>query len=95
MVGNLRFFFRALCKEEPAQRENSSNGRWADIWAILINNGHQAKHIEKYTYRQVMLYFEAALRREQTIRAQLIVDMNVAQAGGKAAKKYIAKILEN
>lgn len=94
MVGNLRFFFRALCKEEPARRENSNNGRWADIWATLINNGHRANHIEKYTYRQVILYFEAALRREKLIRAQQVVDNNAAQAGGEFAEKHLKKLLK-
>ena len=89
MVGSKRPFFRALRDRLSAQRTSDKNARWSDVSSTLIANGHQPERIGKYTYRQVMLYYEAAIRRECMQRANLTADVSFANAKPDETLKHI------
>lgn len=86
-------FFHWLCNRLLAQPIVSKDeGRWSDIYATLVANGHNAERIGLYTHRQVILFYEAAVRRELNARTALVLDVNMAQAGGKVATDHVANI---
>lgn len=45
------------------------------------------------TERQLLLHYEAELRRRRRERAEMLVDMNLAFAGGDAATKHLKDLL--
>lgn len=46
------------------------------------------------TERQLHLYYEAELRRRKRERAEALVDVNMAFAGGKEAEQHLKKLLK-
>jgi len=46
------------------------------------------------TERQILLYYEAELRRQRRQRAEFLVDANMAFAGGKDAEQHLKKLLK-
>lgn len=94
MVGSQRPFFRELRNRITAQRADGKSARWADVVATLIANNHAPERIATYTYRQVMLYYEAAMRRECMQRANLTADMSFARAKPEETLRHI-KALSN
>ena len=91
MVGSERGFFSAT---RPAQRQAAKGARtrWADIFATLTAAGHDARSLTGYTQRQLMLFYDAALRKERRDRRARVTDMAAAHVGGKAATDYIAHL---
>jgi len=46
------------------------------------------------TQRQILLHYEAELRRQKHQRAQYLVDANLAFAGGKDAEQHLKALLK-
>ncbi|CAD5107239.1 hypothetical protein PSEWESI4_01510 [Pseudomonas carbonaria] len=46
------------------------------------------------TERQLLLLYEAELRRRRRERAEVLVDMNLAFAGGKGAEQHLKQLLK-
>jgi len=46
------------------------------------------------TQRQILLYYEAELRRQRRERADRLVDINLAFAGGKEAEQHLKELLK-
>lgn len=46
------------------------------------------------TKRQILLYYDAELRRTRRERAEQLVDMNLAFAGGKTAEAHQRDLLK-
>ena len=80
----MRPFFTALCAAASPGGDGRGAGkpktgiRWGDIYGTLIANGHDPARIGDYTERQLMLYYDAALRRERHQRAGKLFDARVA-----------------
>lgn len=47
------------------------------------------------TERQLHLHYEAELRRRTRERAEVLVDMNMAFAGGTEAEQHLKKLLKD
>jgi hypothetical protein len=45
------------------------------------------------TQRQILLHHESLLRRERRQRAERLVDINLAFAGGKDAEQHLKSLL--
>ena len=89
-------FLRALCRR-PIQDGSGARGtaRWADIYATLIAAGYgDAATIGRMTERQLMLHFGAASRLDRRCRADRLLDVNLAFAGGKDAETYLKALLK-
>jgi hypothetical protein len=46
------------------------------------------------TERQLLLHYEAELRKRRRERAEFLVDMNLAFAGGDAASKHLKNLMK-
>lgn len=46
------------------------------------------------TQRQILLHYEAELRRQTQMRARYLVDANMAFAGGKDAEAHLKSLLK-
>jgi|JI7StandDraft_1071085.scaffolds.fasta_scaffold714894_1 hypothetical protein len=46
------------------------------------------------TQRQILLHYEAELRRQRRERADRLVDINLAFAGGKEAEQHLKELLK-
>lgn len=44
------------------------------------------------TERQILLHYEAELRRRRRERAEALIDANLAFAGGKEAEKHLTQL---
>tara|TARA_R110000868_G_scaffold9204_3_gene46455 strand:+ start:43534 stop:43719 length:186 start_codon:yes stop_codon:yes gene_type:complete len=59
----------------------------------LIQAGFgNAESIGKLTQRQILLFFEAVQRIRRQERAEALIDMNQAFAGGDAAEKHLNQL---
>lgn len=47
------------------------------------------------TERQILLHYEAELRRRRRERAEALMDMNKAFAGGKEAEQHLKGLLRD
>ena len=47
------------------------------------------------TERQILLHYEAELRRRRRERAETMMDMNMAFAGGKEAERLLQGLLRD
>jgi hypothetical protein len=97
-VGCERPFFRARAADQGDHRtaRGAAKGgpklRWADIYADLIADGHDPDRIGDYTERQLILYHDAALRRDRRRRADRITDTNGAMWGGDEVKRLLKEL---
>ncbi|MBN6074306.1 hypothetical protein HYE60_09855 [Aggregatibacter actinomycetemcomitans] len=62
---------------------------WGEIVEFLVANGHQFRELADYTARQLLLFYEMALRRERLARAARTTDIAYGVNGGKDLKDYI------
>ncbi|SIP90137.1 hypothetical protein [Aquipseudomonas alcaligenes] len=46
------------------------------------------------TQRQILLHYDAELRRQRRERADRLVDINLAFAGGKEAEQHLKELLK-
>lgn len=46
------------------------------------------------THRQILLHYEAELRRQRRERADRLMDINLAFAGGKDAEQHLKGLLK-
>lgn len=46
------------------------------------------------TQRQILMHYEAELRRQRRERADRLVDINLAFAGGKEAEQHLKELLK-
>lgn len=72
-----------------AQRTNEKGARWSDVCTKLIAYGHCQERIRHYTFRQMYLYYEAAIRHECEQRANSTVDSTYAMAKPEEVKKHV------
>ncbi|MFY1053540.1 hypothetical protein ACOQNP_18130 [Ectopseudomonas khazarica] len=64
-------------------------------YATLIAAGYgDAERIGKLTERQLLMYYEAELRRQRRARAEFLTDANMAFAGGKDAEQHLKALLK-
>lgn len=47
------------------------------------------------TERQILLLFEAEIRRQRRVRAERMEDINLAFSGGKAAQQHHQSLLKS
>ena len=83
------FFYSKGDRPGAAKLAGKRNARWADAYAELIANGHDPDRIGKYTERQINLYLQAIIRRDKRKRAELLLDVNKAYAGGEKANEHL------
>ncbi len=74
-------------------RSGASQG-WGIVYQTLIDHGHAPRDIGQYTKRQVLLYYRCAIKIERTRRAESVLDMNQAHAGGEDATAHFKGLLE-
>ena len=97
MVGCVRPFFRTQAERSTNDRTAAATSgkkrdRWRDIYATLIANGHPPNQIGFYTERQLILYYDAALRHERKQRKAMLIDTNYAVSGGKEALNHLKSL---
>ena len=79
----------ALFGDKPQPKEFM---RWADVYETLIASGHTLAQIGTYTARQIELFLSAAARRRSDQRAENVIDMNLAFAGGDKADQHLTSL---
>ncbi|PIA66330.1 hypothetical protein CDR19_25365 [Ectopseudomonas toyotomiensis] len=92
-----RPFLHSHCPKPDLRRSGgaSKSNRWADVYATLIAAGYgDAERIGKLTERQLLMYYEAELRRQRRARAEFLTDANMAFAGGKDAEQHLQALLK-
>jgi len=62
---------------------------WADTFQQLIAAGHRRRDIDGYTLKQVEAFMSAIERQRRNLMVGEAIAMRMAQADGKAWKKYI------
>lgn len=96
MVDGERPFLYAQRADTGGGRKGSGGGaRWSDVYATLVTAGYgQPGDISRMTQRQILLHYEAELRRQRRERAARMKDINLAFAGGKDAEQHLKALLK-
>ena len=83
-----------LIPREDSTKPQYRRARLADMYAKLASSGFGSPVDvqEKYTERQIVMYYESAIRVEKFDRALHLLDVNRAMAGGKDADKYVKEL---
>ena len=88
MVERQQAFFFKKRTQKTSQAKQSST-RWADIFQALISNGHDKAALQRYTQRQLELFYASILRQNNHAKADLIEAVNQGFGGGPELSKYL------
>ncbi|OWJ91118.1 hypothetical protein B6S59_25440 [Pseudomonas sp. A46] len=96
MVDRQRPFFLSLRPRPDSGRARGGKApRWSDVYATLIRSGYgDIDRIGKLTQRQILLLYETEQRLRRQERAEALIDINQAFAGGEAAEKHLKKLTQ-
>ena len=84
------FFLALRPRPDSGRARGGKTPRWADVYARLIRGGYgDIESIGRLTRRQILLLFEADIRARQHERAETLLDINKAYAGGKDAEQHL------
>ena len=81
------FFFKKRTANTTQAKQ--STARWADIFQALISNGHDKAALQRYTQRQLELFYATILRQKNHAKADLIEAVNQGFGGGPELSKYL------
>ncbi|PTS85484.1 hypothetical protein DBR00_06820 [Pseudomonas sp. HMWF032] len=94
MVDGQRPFLLSLRpRPNTGRAPGSRSSRWSDVYGTLIRAGYgDPERIGKLTQRQILLLYETEQRLRRKDRAEALIDMNQAFAGGDAAEKHLKQL---
>ncbi|HGN1513249.1 TPA: hypothetical protein ACKROA_002696 [Pseudomonas aeruginosa] len=93
-------FLQALRLETSAdgaghRQAGQEAGRWSDAIDYLVAAGYgSVADIGKMTRRQILQQLDAVERRHRRERAERVIDVNFAFAGGQDAERHLQKLLK-